>query len=453
MGLFSKKPKSIIVQKPAHKAEAEAEAMDRLEQLLPKIEPALPHLAPPLRLEPPTAPPRPPKPAKRNKKATVAPADFLALRAELMDVKARLDESEQARAIVEARLGSLDAAAAAFSTERNDINEVANMVIQLQQQIAERSNGGGNGGGSAGDDWHDELSAKVDAIQNRLFGLPDHLPKINEFETQLAQLRAELEAATVAAAEAAAVAPVATSGPDPETLERIAAVQQRVNDLDQIRHRLGEIDHFKQRMGEIDALHQRVAGVEQLNERVGELDSVEQRLAMVDGLAMQLQQLNARVAAQAELGGQLSTLRDRVSQLADQPRGTVDDDVRLQLQEIGERLRSNEELQAQINQLLERAGANDTEARAVREHMAVLDQRLTNVSTELANQLSELGRDIDGLGQRVPEVADGVVSDEVVDALRGGQVKLANEQARYEIAFREDLAALAEQLRRGRPVD
>ena len=27
--------------------------------------------------------------------------------------------------------------------------------------------------------------------------------------------------------------------------------------------------------------------------------------------------------------------------------------------------------------------------------------------------------------------------------------KLANEQARYEIAFRQDLAALAEQLRRG----
>ena len=89
----------------------------------------------------------------------------------------------------------------------------------------------------------------------------------------------------------------------------------------------------------------------------------------------------------------------------------------------------------------------------MREHMALLDQRLTNVSIELANQLSELGRDIDGLGQRVPEVADGVVSDEVVDALRGGQVKLANEQARYEIAFREDLAALAEQLRKGRKDD
>jgi len=105
---------------------------------------------------------------------------------------------------------------------------------------------------------------------------------------------------------------------------------------------------------------------------------------------------------------------------------------------------AREVLRAQVAELLTRTGANDTEARAVREHMAVLDQRLTNVSTELANQLSELGRDIDGLGQRIPEVAEGTVSDEVVDALRGGQVKLANEQARYEIAFRQDLATLAE---------
>ncbi len=458
MGLFSKKPKSIIVQKPANKPGAEGDAMDRLEELLPKIEADLPQLAMPPRLDPPprlNPPPRPVKPDKRSKKATVDPADFLALRSELIEMRARLDDSEQARAIVEARLGSLDATAAAFSTERNDISEIATMVIQLQQQVAERSAGNGpSSDASVGDGSRDELSAKVDAIQNRLFGLPDHLPKINEFEAQLTQLRAELEIATAAAAEAAATPPPPpTSGPDPETLERIAAVQQRVNDLDQIRHRLGEIDHFKQRMGEIDLLHQRVAGVEELHQRIGELDSVEQRLAAVDGLAMQLQQLNARVAAQAELGGQLSALRDRVTQLTEQPRGAADDDVRLQLQEIGERLRSNDDLHAQVSQLMEKAAVNDTEARAVREHMAVLDQRLTNVGTELANQLSELGRDIDGLGQRVPEGADGVVSDEVVDALRGGQVKLANEQARYEIAFREDLAALAEQLRKGRPGD
>ena len=482
MGLFSKKPKSIIVDHPDHKAAAEDKAMDRLQELLPMVEPLpqpLPQLAQPPKLDPPSKPARPEKPeraakpAKKAKKVAVDVTDFLALRAELIDMRARLDESEQARAMVEARLGSLDAAASAFTTERNDISEVANMVIQLQQQMAERpTSNGDSSGAQGGQGGHDELSAKVDALQNRLFGLQDQAPKMAEFESQLTELRTELEAATAAAAEAAAMPPPppTPSGPDPETLERIAAVQQRINDLDQLRHRLGEIDHLKQRMGEIDTLHQRVAGVEALHDRVGEIDtlqqrvagvealhdrvgemdSVDQRLASIDGLAMQLQQLNARVAAQAELGGQLSALRDRVGQLGEQPRGGPDDYIRLQLQEIGERLRSTDELQTQVRQLMERAGSNDTEARAVREHMALLDQRLTNVSTELANQLSELGRDIDGLGQRIPEVAGGTVSEEVVDALRGGQAKLANEQARYEISFREDLAALAEQLRRGR---
>ena len=55
---------------------------------------------------------------------------------------------------------------------------------------------------------------------------------------------------------------------------------------------------------------------------------------------------------------------------------------------------------------------------------------MTAVSTELANQLTELGHDIDGTHE--------------------GQVKLANEQARYQIAFREDLARLAEETQRAR---
>ncbi|MEY2582686.1 MAG: hypothetical protein QOE09_2535 [Ilumatobacteraceae bacterium] len=512
MGLFSKKPKSIIVQKPADqkpaqkpghqesgdekpadeaesemeqnpadRADPDTDQMDRLEASLPKVE-DLPQLAKPPTLEaaavpgpgtpippvppqsslttPTTSPPpptptlattpvlrpapaaarpaKPPKPPKmKNRKGGVDPADFLALRAELRDMRARLDESEQARAMVESRLSSLDAAAAAFSTERTDVIEVVDMVMQLQQQIAD-AGGMAVSADSGPSLHHDELSAKVDALHNRMFGLQDHSPKIAEFEEQIAQLRMELESATAAAAEAAAMPPPPpmTSGPDPETLERIAAVQLRVNDLDQLRHRLGEIDHIKQRMNEIDDLHQRVAGVETLHQRIDELDNVEQRLGVVDGLAAQLQQLNARVAAQAELGGQLSALRDRVSQITDQPRDEMDDEMRTQMQEVAERLR-----------------ANDTEARAVRDHMALLDQRLTNVSTELANQLSELGRDIDGLGQRLPGTAEGAVGEEIVDALRGGQVKLAHEQARYEIAFRQDLATLAELLRQGHEND
>jgi hypothetical protein len=245
-------------------------------------------------------------------------------------------------------LGSLDATAAAFSTDRNDFTEMTNLVLLLQRQVAEGVSGdGGEGHPAPGNGAHDELSAKVDALHHRMFGLQDHAPKIAEFEAQLAQLRSELDKATTAASDAPPLPPPVLSGPDSETL------------------------------------------------------------AKVDGLAAQLE-------------------------------------------EIGERLRVSEELQGQVGQLAERVSVNDAEARAVREHMAMLDQRLTNVSMELANQLSELGNDIDGLGQRLPEGVDSAVNDEVVDALRGGQVKLANEQARYEIAFRQDLATLAEQLRQGR---
>ncbi len=76
-----------------------------------------------------------------------------------------------------------------------------------------------------------------------------------------------------------------------------------------------------------------------------------------------------------------------------------------------------------------------------------LDRRVTAVSTELANQMSELNNDIEALAKRPPGSGPG---EEVLDELRDGQVRLANEQARYQIAFREDLARLAEQLRRPR---
>lgn len=79
------------------------------------------------------------------------------------------------------------------------------------------------------------------------------------------------------------------------------------------------------------------------------------------------------------------------------------------------------------------------------EQIGALDARITAVSTELANQLSELGGDIDFLQNRPPGAP---VDEEVLEELRDTQERLANEQARYQIAFRADLARLAEQLRR-----
>ena len=105
-------------------------------------------------------------------------------------------------------------------------------------------------------------------------------------------------------------------------------------------------------MGEIDLCTNAWPVSKRLHQRMGELDNVEERLATVDGLAAQLQQLNARVAAQAELGGQLSTsARSRRSDSPISPAVTGDDDMRLQLQEIGERLRAHDEMQAQVARL------------------------------------------------------------------------------------------------------
>jgi hypothetical protein len=47
-----------------------------------------------------------------------------------------------------------------------------------------------------------------------------------------------------------------------------------------------------------------------------------------------------------------------------------------------------------------------------------------------------------------PVVAQDIDVDAVVDELRDTQIRLANEQARYQIAFRQELADLAERLRR-----
>jgi Skp family chaperone for outer membrane proteins len=71
-----------------------------------------------------------------------------------------------------------------------------------------------------------------------------------------------------------------------------------------------------------------------------------------------------------------------------------------------------------------------------------VDARITSISTELANQLTELSGDVESLASDRPP------TDDVVSEIRTAQVELASEQARYQIAFREDLAELAERLRR-----
>jgi chromosome segregation ATPase len=103
-----------------------------------------------------------------------------------------------------------------------------------------------------------------------------------------------------------------------------------------------------------------------------------------------------------------------------------------------------DELSARLEELASRPVEPDPRLEELAAKLAELDQRVTAVSTELANQVSELGNDIDALAQHPPDST----GDAEIGELRDGQARLANEQARYQIAFREDLARLAEQLRR-----
>jgi DNA repair exonuclease SbcCD ATPase subunit len=83
-----------------------------------------------------------------------------------------------------------------------------------------------------------------------------------------------------------------------------------------------------------------------------------------------------------------------------------------------------------------------TSLERITQRLEEVDTRITSISVELANQISELSGDIESLGGNEPP------TDEIVDELRDAQTRLAGEQARYQIAFRQDLADLAERLKR-----
>ncbi len=78
--------------------------------------------------------------------------------------------------------------------------------------------------------------------------------------------------------------------------------------------------------------------------------------------------------------------------------------------------------------------------------IAIIDTRLKTMTTELSHQLHELGSEIESL----VKISDESASRAALEQLRINQTRIANEQARYEIAFRQDLAEIIEQIRKSR---
>ncbi len=232
--------------------------------------------------------------------------------------------------------------------------------------------------------------------------------------------------------------------------------------IDEQGHRIGEHGH---RIGEygtvaeqIQVLHDRI---DEQRELPGQLDELRHRLDEHNGIATQLAELGSRV--DRELGDvrhridehdglpdQLGSLNVRLSELGDQ-RGELDR-LHDRVDEIGAALASIDAISDQLRELTKRAGSTQAATDETRAQVAAVEQRLASASTELANQIGELGREIDGLATREIEPVNATLDDAATATLRKGQVRLASEQARFEISFREDLATLAEQVRqlRGR---
>ncbi|MEN9803952.1 MAG: hypothetical protein RIS41_799 [Actinomycetota bacterium] len=115
-----------------------------------------------------------------------------------------------------------------------------------------------------------------------------------------------------------------------------------------------------------------------------------------------------------------------------------------------------DELTAQITALASSQSTTNTQLDDLVGRLGSLDARIAQVGSEVTHQLGELSGDIDALGRRTDTLDDGIKGltelPALVDGVRTDQARLANEQARYEIAFRQDLAEIVERVQRQRPI-
>ena len=123
------------------------------------------------------------------------------------------------------------------------------------------------------------------------------------------------------------------------------------------------------------------------------------------------------------------------------------------------------DIQDLVRTLTDRVDGLD--ARQVQDHER-LGLRLEELTAQFSNQLVEMGHELDGghqhvasqlaaQEQRLDELVAAMATSRngngqvaLVEELRANQVRIANDLARHEIAFRQDLAALAELVNRSR---
>jgi DNA repair exonuclease SbcCD ATPase subunit len=225
-------------------------------------------------------------------------------------------------------------------------------------------------------------------------------------------------------------------------------------------------EQLEQLRGELKAIQEQLDRTEQANaqleSRLTELGAssatLDERVGGLDELRARVQELSGRLdSTELDHGAKPEPAAPPPPPVFAPPRPSNVDDGRLD--RIEERLDALDESRTTTSDRLDEIAAT----------AAGIDERLTNISTELANQLTELSTDIDYVAQGMPtssgaapidpEILEANLQqrlDEEIDAklgigldeVRANAERLAMEQARYEIKFRQDLAELADRLRR-----
>jgi len=239
-----------------------------------------------------------------------------------------------------------------------------------------------------------------------------------------------------------------------------AALRQRVDTVDQtnavLYQRVDSLDSASASLGQ--QVGELGTSTTDLTARVGAVDAAVGKVR--DGVA----DVNVQADTVGTLGAQVQSLAERLDAVPPRaPLPAPDNRIDVLMQKFAALSESVAEQNDAAGDAAPGVDADDiatirSEMSQMVERMATLDHRMTSVSTELANQLTELSNDLEVLLEAKDDDTGNTQSDAAandsaavtlaIEAVQTSTERLANEQARYQIQFREDLAELAERLRR-----
>ena len=278
-----------------------------------------------------------------------------------------------------------------------------------------------------------QTDAVKDRLAERLGKLDAENQRLNE-QVGTVEARVGEVAAQVGSVEHEVVTVAGSIGPTVQNaIQNAASSSPSTADVEGLRSEVRSLGALTAKIDELDAvIAQQTESRSLLPAPVAGSETPDAPMAdlrrQLEDLAAALQVQQAQIADVALVA---TDAAERSEQTDAKVAGLVEPDEWAPLDGASE---PDDESKRQLSQLAEKVGA--------------LDARVNQVSLELTNQLTELSGDLERAGDQTDnaELIDRITAQ--LDAVTGGQERLANEQARYAIQFRADLAELADRLRR-----